>query len=347
MKKIIVFLLVLLTAISLFGQGSFFDTSLYSPALEKEKMVRVYLPPDYAENLELQYPVIYFLHGLGGNHSSVKGPITLADSLITNGVIKPVILVAADNSCEPFGGSQYMNSILWGNYEDFMTTDLIAWVDSSFRTIPERNGRALMGQSMGGYGSFRYGILHKDKYRALAAHAGPVDFLDPIFLDSLHANVLKENQPGPPYFYEYENAGFWTKMTFVGWGAMTPNLNSHQKYVNPPIVEFPYDENGLVIDTLMPKARKDNIIYLIQQLAPVDSVGIMFGCGSQDRLMFYQMNVNLKNTLENLGLAYEFYDHDGGHGLPAGFIRQAFIYLDTIMQHPKSNTLPNRSINKD
>lgn len=323
--------LILLTATTLVGQGKFFDTSFYSPALNKEKLVRVYLPPGYDNNQELHYPVIYFLHGLGANHRAATSSIKTADSLIINGVIEPFILVAADNSCEPLGGSMYMNSILWGNYEDFMTTDLIAWVDSSYRTIPEKNGRALLGHSMGAYGSFRYGILHKEKYRALAAHAGFVDFFNPIFIDSLHTNVLKENQPGPPYFYNYEKAGFWTKMIFVGWGAISPNLNSYQRYVNPPIVDFPFNEKGLMIDTILPKARKDNIINLIRQLAPSDSVAIFFGCGRHDRLMFYPMNVTLKSTLENLNIPYKFYQHDGGHSMPAGFIEQALIFLDSYL----------------
>lgn len=340
MKTILFLSVILLTATTLAGQGNSFDTTLYSPALDKEKLVRIYLPPGYDNNQELHYPVIYFLHGLGANHRAATGPIKLADSLITNGVIEPVIMVGADNSCEPFGGSQYMNSILWGNYEDFMTTDLIVWMDSSYRTIPEKSGRALMGHSMGAFGSFRYGILHKEKFRALAAHAGPVDFLDPIFLDSLHTNVLKENQPGPPYFFDYENSGFWTKMTFVGWGMMAPNLNSLQRYVNPPIVDFPYDENGLVIDSLFPKARKDNIINLIQQLTPADSVGIFFGCGRHDRLMFYPMNLSLKTTIDKLGLPYEFYHHDGGHSMPKGFIERGLMFLDSIMTLPRKDLNP-------
>jgi len=188
-----------------------------------------------------------------------------------------------------------------------------------------------MGQSMGAYGSFRYGILHKDKYRALAAHAGPVDFFDPIFIETIHANVLKENQPGPPYFYDYENSGIWTQITFLGWGAWAPNFDSPQKYINPQIVEFPFDENGIVIDTLMPKARKNNISDLIQQLTPADSVGILYGCGSQDFVKYYPMNVNFKSTLDNLGLPYEFFDHDGGHSMPVGFMERGLIFLDSLL----------------
>lgn len=334
MKKINLFFAFLLIVNALFGQGNFFDTTLYSPALDKEKIVRVYLPPGYGEDPGLLYPVIYFLHGLGGNHKSSTSVINLADSLISSGIIKPAIIVGADNSCEPFGASTYMNSLLWGDYEEFMTTDLIAWVDSSFRTIPQRNGRFLLGHSMGGYGSFRYGILHKEKFRALAAHAGYVDFLDPIFVDSLHTNVLRENQPGPPYSYDFGNAGFWTKMAFVAYGAIAPNINSLQNYVHPPIVEFPFDEKGQVIDSLRLKASKDNIIDLIQQLAPADSVGILFGCGSQDRLMFYPMNVSLKSKMDNLGLPYEFYHHDGGHPLPKGFIERGLMFLDSYQLSP-------------
>jgi len=71
MKTIPFLSAILLTAATLIGQSNYFDTIFYSPALDKEKMVRVYLPPGYAENHELHYPVIYFLHGWGGNQSTI------------------------------------------------------------------------------------------------------------------------------------------------------------------------------------------------------------------------------------------------------------------------------------
>lgn len=92
---------ILLTSTTLVGQVNYSDTSFYSPALDKEKLVRIYLPPDNDDNQDLHNPVIYFLHGLGANHRAATGQIKLADSLITNGVIEPVIMVGADNSCEP------------------------------------------------------------------------------------------------------------------------------------------------------------------------------------------------------------------------------------------------------
>jgi predicted esterase len=85
-------------------------------------------------------------------------------------------------------------------------------------------------------------------------------------------------------------------------------------------LNFLIDEKGLLIDTIMPKARKNNISDLIQQLTPADSVGIFYGCGIQDFIMYYPMNVKFKSKLDNLGLPYEFYHHEGGHNMPVGVL---------------------------
>jgi S-formylglutathione hydrolase len=344
MKKTIVLSAILLGTTTLFGQGSYFDTSFYSQALDREKTVRVYLPPGYDDHLDLHYPVIYFLHGLGGNHRSATALIKVADSLLTNGVIGPFILIGADNSCTTFIGSQYMNSIILGNYEDFMTTDLIAWVDSSFRTIAEKGGRTLMGTSMGANGSFRYGILHKDKYRALAAHAGCLDMLDSLFIRSISTRVLSENQPGPPYFFDYENSGGATRTTFSVSAAWSPNINSPQKHINPRVVEFPVDENGLLIDSVLTKWNNSNISEMIGLLTPADSVGIFFGCGSIDQWLYYPMNIRFKSILESKNLPYVFYDYDGDHRMPLGFMEQALLFLDSLMEYPGKHDRPARRL---
>ncbi|MCD4730324.1 MAG: hypothetical protein K8R74_06980 [Bacteroidales bacterium] len=135
MKKLTFITAILLTTNMLFGQYKI-DTSFYSEALGEEKMVDIYFPPGYDENPDLYFPVIYYLHGWFGDQNSMGTMITWTTSLINSGTIDPVILVGADNSPDPFGGSYYVNSILWGDYEDYMVNDLIDFIDSSFRTIP-------------------------------------------------------------------------------------------------------------------------------------------------------------------------------------------------------------------
>ena len=197
MKKLTLITAILLSTSILFGQYKI-DTSFYSVALEEEKMVDIYFPPGYDENPDWCFPVIYYLHGYGGNQNNMGIMITgLTSSLINNGTIDPVIMVCADNSTPPLGGSCYSNSILWGNYEDYMVNDLIQWIDSSFRTLPFRNARALLGQSMGGFGAFRFGILHHDKFSVVASHAGTNNFNDNYFLEQMQQAILAENSPGP------------------------------------------------------------------------------------------------------------------------------------------------------
>ncbi len=67
MEKLFIISAFLLSANMLWGQGHYIDTTVYSPALDREKMVRVWLPPCYEVRPELNYPVVYYLHGLGGN----------------------------------------------------------------------------------------------------------------------------------------------------------------------------------------------------------------------------------------------------------------------------------------
>jgi S-formylglutathione hydrolase FrmB len=339
MKKLTILTTVILAANLLFAQGYHIDTSFYSEALQENKMVDIYFPPGYDENPDMHYSVIYYLHGWFGSQNSMNEMIGIMESLINNGTIEPVIMVGADNSPDPFDGSMYMNSIIWGNYEDYMINDLISWVESSFRAYPSRDHRALLGISMGGYGTFRYGILHKDKFRVLAAAASQVLNLTEAVLDSTRLHVLQQNQPGPPFFYDYYNSGSvsTTQFMFLVFGAFAPNLNTPQTYINPPIVEFPLDENGDYIDTIVMKAKNNSIDHLIHQLYPEDSVGIFFGCGSGDASI-YPCHIAFMDSLEMLGLPYEFYDHTGGHIMPAGFKERGLIFMDSLLSPP--GTLP-------
>ncbi|MBC8489932.1 MAG: T9SS type A sorting domain-containing protein [Bacteroidetes bacterium] len=339
MKKLTLITAILITANLLFAQYNKIDTSFYSEALNDTMLDDVYFPPGYDDNPDWYYPVIYYLHGWTDDQNSLSEMLSTTQTLINNGTIDPLIMVCADNSPDPFYGSWYVNSIIWGNYEEYMVNDLVTWVESSFRAMPHRNWRSLLGQSMGGYGSFRYGILHKDKFRVLAAHAtAPINMRDPYYMDETRQVILQENQPGPSYFYDFYSTGIYTQGAFAICGAFTPDTNSPQTYINPQIVEFCLDENGNYIDTVLAKADTHNIAHLIHQLSSSDSVGIYFGCGSNDALFLYPAHLAMKDTLDALNLPYEFYSHNGGHSMPFAFKQRALIFIDSLLMSPDSNT---------
>jgi S-formylglutathione hydrolase FrmB len=315
-------------------EANIFDTSFYSPALNSNMDVRIYLPPGYDDHPDWYYPVIYYLHPWKAGPSSMTGFANLAETYINDGTIDPVIILCADNFAGPLYGTYYVNSILWGNYEDCMTNDLITWVDSSFRTMPYRDYRGLYGHSMGCYGSFRYGILHKDKFKALAGSGGISSTDTNLYMNILRDDILAECGGTPPYFYDFFVPGASTQILLFTCGAFSPDTNTTQTYINPPIMDFLLDDYGNYIDSVMQKLKEDEIFTLIHQLSPSDSVGILHACGTNDDLFLYPCHVALCDTMDMLGLPYEFFSHTGGHIDPIAFRQRALIFLDSLLMPP-------------
>ena len=321
---------------SAFGQTTI-DGFFYSPSLDQTRMVDIYLPPGYDANTDLYYPVIYYLHGWGGNQNFLSTISSYATQKINNGEIDPLIIVCASNYTAPFDGSMYMNSPVHGNYEDYMINDLISWLDTTYRTVPSRDYRTVMGHSMGGYGAFRYGTLHKDIFCGLAAHAAPANM---EVIITQFQNQIKSENSGPPYSYNYGSTGNFTKMIFLGAGVWSPNLSTPQNYINPKVVEYPFDQQCNLIDTIFDKWDANQVTTLVHNLSTSDSMGILFGCGTSDELYFNIANNALKDTLDALNLDYEFYSHSGGHVLPTGFKNRALIFLDSLMLPPTMLSAP-------
>ncbi len=322
MKKFTVLFIAFVAANMLFAQYNKIDTSIYSPALGEDKMVDILLPPGYYDNPDEHYPVIYFLHGAGGNQNSYSTIYSHTYSMINNGTVHPFILVKPDGSCPPYMGSVYVNSILYGNYEDYLVFDLVAWIDSTYRTIPERQFRCITGHSMGGGGAAGLASHHPDVYRGFAGHAGTMNFDTTMTI--WVPEILDEIGGPPPYNYYY-GAGTYTNFLFTGSGAFSPNLN------NPTFVDLPLDENGVMIDSVFAKWKQFDNCCLVKQVTASDNLGIFFSCGSNDELGVFPGNLLYRDTLDMLGLDYEFLITQGDHTFSPEMIQAGYIFLDSIM----------------
>ncbi|MBD2703307.1 esterase family protein [Spirosoma sp. BT702] len=136
------------------------------------RRLTIYLPPGY-EASKQRYPVIYFLHGgmeMGGDSIVMAWWRfhELMDAAIQNGRIKPMILVLP-NSDAKLGSGFYTNSTLTGNWADYIAKDVVAYIDKRYRTIAGRHSRGLSGQSMGGHGALKIGMLYPDVFTAVYA----------------------------------------------------------------------------------------------------------------------------------------------------------------------------------
>jgi acetyl esterase/lipase len=121
----------------------------------------VYLPPDYEKSSGQRYPVIYYLHGGGGNQRVCDGWVQKLDAAIRAGTIPPMIAV----SVEGLPNGRYLDSPDGKTpIESVIIKDLIPHIDATYRTIPRREARVMEGLSMGGYGVFHLGFKYPEMF---------------------------------------------------------------------------------------------------------------------------------------------------------------------------------------
>jgi enterochelin esterase-like enzyme len=130
-----------------------------------DRVALVVLPPSYAVDTNRRYPVVYALHGysIGAEQWSreIHAPQTI-EGAFANGA-REMIVVLPDSKTAHLG-SMYSNSRTTGNFEDYVAIDVVAYMDSRYRTLPARESRGLVGHSMGGYGASRIGMKHADTF---------------------------------------------------------------------------------------------------------------------------------------------------------------------------------------
>ncbi|HEY0118696.1 MAG TPA: alpha/beta hydrolase-fold protein [Cellulomonas sp.] len=137
-----------------------------------DRWVVVTLPPSYFTSQE-RYPVVYFLEGVGTQAGQLAGDrASIAHQMQAAGA-REFIVVEADG-INSLGANFYANSPVGGNMADFLSQDLVGTVDASFRTIANRQARALAGFSMGGLGTVNLGLSRPDVFGSLYALSPPL-----------------------------------------------------------------------------------------------------------------------------------------------------------------------------
>jgi arylsulfatase A-like enzyme/enterochelin esterase-like enzyme len=143
----------------------------HSDSMNKQVGFCLYLPPSYRTHVDRRYPVIYHLHGAGGNETRSIRSADVLDEGILQGRWPEMIMVF------PNGGrhTMYLDSAD-GRFlaETMMIRELIPWVDKNYRTIADRKARCIEGFSMGGRGSTNLAMKHPDMFGSLFNQSGNV-----------------------------------------------------------------------------------------------------------------------------------------------------------------------------
>jgi enterochelin esterase family protein len=176
---------------------------------------RVYTPPGYDENAAMRYPVLYLLHGsndTAAGWTDAGQANVIMDNLIADKKAVPMIVVMPWGHAAPYRAPN--NNAL---FEKYLLQDVIPLVDKTYRVLPGRENRALVGLSMGGEQSLSIGLTHLDLFATIGA------FSPSIPRDA--ETTLK------PVLDGRSRTNSMLKLLWIGCGKQEPRFGSNEQFV--------------------------------------------------------------------------------------------------------------------
>jgi len=292
--------------------GAALEGNLEKDAVDRD--VIVFLPPSYKKETRRRYPVVYALHGysIGAEQwtHEIHVPQTIEGAFALGS--KEFIVVLPDSKTI-YNGSMYSSSVTTGDFEKFISYDLVSYIDAHYRTIPRRESRGLVGHSMGGYGTTRIGMKHPDIF-------GVLYIMSPCCLSPMGGSApLNDQQKESAIAYEKKVAAATSPAELAaqlpGFGAAqlaaaaawAPNPKNPPRYLDLPT------KNGVPQPEILAKFAANAPLAFIDQY--IDNLkqyrAISIDVGDQDGLRVDADK--LHNILDNYGIANSFEVYSGTH----------------------------------
>jgi S-formylglutathione hydrolase FrmB len=327
--RTVTLLLMLGPATTVLAQtGTVVKRTIHSPSLASnlvsesvDRDLNVYLPPSYAAEPKRKYPSVYLLHGYQGKYQQWMPTLgwnirSVMNRLIAKGEIREMIIVMPDAK-NRYGGSFYANSLTIGNWEDYVTEDLIRFIDGEYRTIPAASARGVAGHSMGGYGAIRLAMKHPDRFGAVYA-------LSPACLgwggDLSLDNPAWDRATAFSRFEDLEHhRNDYIAQAFLAMAAAwSPNPARSPFFVDLPVSGLgnSRQHDASVVarwSANMPVAMVDQYRSQLGRLR-----GIAFDVGTKDDFSHIPLTCRaLSSALERNGIKHTFEEYDGDHNSQA------------------------------
>jgi S-formylglutathione hydrolase len=245
-------------------QGKYERIKVHGKSLEgnlegdsPDRDVSIYLPPSYATARTRRYPVIYLLHGytdsddlwFGSKPHFINVP-TVADKALASGSREMIIVMP--NAFTAYQGSMYSSSPATGDWEAFVAHDLVAYMDSHYRTIAEASSRGLAGHSMGGYGTVRIGMKNPGVFSSIY-------ILSPCCMAANMNPRRSEKAEAIRSAADLAQTDFGTRAQIASAAAWSPNPK------NPPLfLDLPY-KNGELQPDIVAKWAANAPLAMIEQ----------------------------------------------------------------------------------
>ena len=324
------FLSALSTAAALRAQAApppergFVHDTVHATALEGNKYgnspnrsVLVYLPPSYASNPTKRYPVVYLLHGFTVNETSwARGNAGFdigraMDSLVAAGSVHEMIIVMP-NAKNRVLGSFYVNSASAGGWDDFVSGELVKYIDTKYRTLADPRSRGIAGHSMGGFGTFYLAMRHAgDVYGAAYA------------LSACCTHFRMSSDPGAAAVWgpieeltsldDAKSLSFGASADLALSAAFAPNPNRA-----PLFVDFPFerrDGQWRPVNAVLAKWTEHFPLDMVPRSADrlKRLAGLAFDVGARDELVPLSQLTAMDSALTRAGVPHTFETYDGTH----------------------------------
>jgi S-formylglutathione hydrolase FrmB len=167
-RILLVLLITLLPSLG-FGQATVDSIVVYSPSMKKNIKAAVTFPSSYKAGDD-RYPVLYLLHGGSGAFSDWHQKVT--EKGLVNRMAETHNLIIVTPGVGP--ASYYYDSPLLDSvrYETYLTAELIPFIDQQYRTLVQKDSRAITGLSMGGHGAITLAAKHPQLFVAAGSMSG-------------------------------------------------------------------------------------------------------------------------------------------------------------------------------
>jgi enterochelin esterase-like enzyme len=283
--------------------GIALEGNLEGNAVDRD--VLVFLPPSYDKQKSRRYAVVYALHGysIGAEQWSqeIHAPQTI-EGAFAQGANEMIVVLPDSKTVH--NGSMYSSSVTTGDFEKFISRNVVSYIDAHYRTIPNRLSRGLVGHSMGGYGATRIGMKHADVFGSLyimspcclsPRQAGPANA---EMEKTLEAVKTPEDSAKLP---------FGARAQLAAAAAWSPNPK------NPPLyLDLPRKAGATQPDVLAKWAANAPLAFIDQYIGNLRQYrAISLDVGDKDGLRVD--TGKLHDALDKYGIANSFELYQGTH----------------------------------
>lgn len=284
-----------------------------------ERDLLVYVPPNTGSH---RLPAVMVLAGYAGtNHSIARwdafspNVIERFDRLVASGDCPPAFLALPD-ACNRWGGSQFIDSPATGRYQQYLADEVVPYIDGHYPTLAERDGRAIVGTSSGGFGALRMGMDRPELFGAIGSIAGDCAFELSILPDLRQAAIAYERAGGVAAFLEAfredpERHSFVGMLIAAYAAAYAPDLDA------PPLLaQLPFEpDTAETIDSEWARWLAHDPLQRLRddEAAFRDAKLIWLDAGNRDEHGLHFGARMMARLLEARGRSVRHEEFDGGH----------------------------------